>query len=139
MTDTSRRELVTRANLSVLDRVRAFVRSRLKQLGFNEKDAFRVELALHEICVNIALYAYPGRKGELRLASWMEADRIVFEVRDDGIPFDPSAAPPPDMEAKARAGRPGGLGIYFYMTFLDGVAYRREGRENILTVFKRLP
>ena len=138
MTKTDRRELVTRADLSVLDRVRAFVQGSLARLGLDEKDVFRIELALHEICVNVAMYAYPREKGELRLASWREGARLVFEIRDDGVPFDPSETPPPDLEAKVRAGRPGGLGIFFYKTFLDGVAYRREGGENILTVFKRL-
>jgi anti-sigma regulatory factor (Ser/Thr protein kinase) len=138
VTKTARRELVARADLSALDGVRTFVRSRLAGLGLDEKEAFRIELALHEICVNIAIYAYPGEKGELRLASWRAGGRLVFEVRDDGIPFDPSTMPPPDLEAKIRAGRPGGLGVFFYKTFLDGVAYRRRGGENILTVFKRL-
>ncbi len=138
MTETARREFVTRADLPALDRAREFVRSRLAGLGLDEKEAFRIELALHEICVNVAMYAYPRKKGELRLASWREGGRLVFEVRDDGVPFDPSETPPPDMKAKIRAGRPGGLGIFFYKTFLDGVAYRREGGENILTVFKRL-
>lgn len=133
-----RREIVARAEISALDRVRAFVRTGLAGLGLNEKEAFRIELALHEICVNIALYAYPAKKGEIRLATWREAGRLVFEIRDDGVPFDPSETPPPNMEAKLRAGRPGGLGIFFYKTFLDGVAYRREGDENILTVYKRL-
>ena len=138
MTRTDRREIAARADLSSLDRFRGFVRSRLTGLGLGEKDEFRIELALHEICVNVAMYAYPREKGELRMASWREGGRLVFEIRDDGVPFDPSETPPPDLEAKVRAGRPGGLGIFFYRTFLDGVAYRREGGENILTVFKRL-
>ncbi len=138
MTPAARREIALRADLSALDPIRGFVRARLAGLGLDEKEAFRIELALHEICVNVAIYAYPREKGEVRVASWREGGRLVFEIRDDGVPFDPSATPPPDLEAKARAGRPGGLGIFFYKTFLDGIAYRREGGENVLTVFKRL-
>ena len=132
------RRLVLRAELGEMDAVRAFVRKSLEGLSLPEEEAFKVELSVHEVCVNIALYAYPKKKGELRLASWWESARLVFEVRDSGVPFDPAKAPPPKLENYVHAGRRGGLGIYLFRKLLDEFTYCREQGQNVLTLYKNL-
>ena len=51
------------ADLNAIDRIRGFIRDRLAGLGLDEQDRLKIELALHEICVNVALYAYPRDEG----------------------------------------------------------------------------
>jgi serine phosphatase RsbU (regulator of sigma subunit)/anti-sigma regulatory factor (Ser/Thr protein kinase) len=132
------RRVVLRADLGEMDAVRAFVRKSLEGLGLPEEEAFKAELSVHEVCVNIALYAYPKKKGEIRLASWRESSRLVFEVRDSGVPFDPAKAPPPKLENYVHAGRRGGLGIYLFRKLLDDFTYHREQGQNVLTLYKNL-
>ncbi len=132
-------ELRVPADLTGVDRIRSFVRERLSGLGFTEEDAFQVELSIQEICVNIALNAYPEQRGDIRLLVRRDDGRLELEVRDEGVPFDPASAPLPRLEEHVKAGRRGGLGIFLFRTLMDGFRYRREGGENVLTVYKNLP
>jgi anti-sigma regulatory factor (Ser/Thr protein kinase) len=131
------RELRVPAALREIDRVREFLRQATADLPFDEADRLKVELALHEICVNIARYAYPrGRKGEMTVRIWRDNGSLFIEVRDKGIPFNPVRKKNPDLVVKLRRGTPGGLGVYFFKTLMDGLSYRRTGGQNVLTVRK---
>ena len=139
MTEQEARTLVVPAVLGECERVRRFLREALYALALGEEDEFKVELSVHEICVNIAMYAYPaGRDGDLAVRVWRDDGRLVIEVRDRGVPFDPAQKPTPDLLARMKRGRRGGLGVYFFKTLMDGFTYRRDGDENILTVFKTI-
>jgi serine/threonine-protein kinase RsbW len=130
-------EIRVSAHLKEIDRVRAFLRDATADLPFDEADRLKIELALHEICVNIARYAYPrGRKGDMAIRIWRDGGSLFIEVRDSGIPFNPVRKTNPDLMVKLRRGIPGGLGVYFFKTLMDGLTYRRAGHQNILTVRK---
>jgi serine/threonine-protein kinase RsbW len=131
------RELRVPANLNEVDRVREFLRRAIADLPFDEEDRLKVELALHEICVNIVRYAYPrGREGPMIVRIWREGGSLFIEVRDQGIPFNPVRKKNPNLVVKLRRGTPGGLGVYFFKTLMDGLSYRRANGQNILTVRK---
>ncbi len=130
--------LTVRADLGAIDRARDFLRDNLRGLALAEEDVMRIELSLHEILVNIALYAYPEGEGEMSLRIWREDGTLRMEFRDRGVPFNPAERPAPDLEEKIRRGTKGGLGIHLFKTLMDGYAYRREGGENILTIFKKV-
>jgi anti-sigma regulatory factor (Ser/Thr protein kinase) len=131
------RELRVAADLNEIDRVRDFLRQAIADLPFDEEDRLKVELALHEICVNIARYAYPqGSKGDMIVRIWRDNGSLFIEVRDKGIPFNPVRKRNPDLVVKLRRGIPGGLGVYFFKTLMDGLSYRRAGGQNVLTVRK---
>lgn len=137
--DRDLRELRVPARIKELDRVRGFLREAIAGLPLDEEDRLKVELALHEICVNIARYAYPrGRKGDMIIRVWQAGGSLFLEVRDTGIPFNPVRRKNPDLAVKLRRGVPGGLGVYFFKTLMDGLTYRRAGGQNVLTVRKSL-
>ncbi len=130
--------LTVRADLKDIDRVRGFLRGILDGLDLGDEDVMKIELSLHEIFVNIAKYAYPDGQGEMSLRIWREARTLHMEFRDRGIPFNPAEMPKPDLDEKIRRGTQGGLGIYLFKTLMDGIAYRREGGENVLTISKKV-
>ena len=137
MTGQDPMELRVAARLEEIDRVRDFLKDAISDLPFDEADRLKVELALHEICINIVRYAYPqGRRGEMIVRIWRDEDSLFIEVRDKGIPFNPVRKKNPDLKVKLRRGVPGGLGVYFFKTLMDGLSYRRAGGQNILTVRK---
>jgi serine/threonine-protein kinase RsbW len=138
MTGPAVGELRVAADLRAMEKVRAFMKDVLRDVDLSEEDGFKVELSLHEICINIALYAYPGGAGEIVLRAWVEGDRACFEFRDTGVAFDPRPVKPPDIDEKLRTGRRGGFGIYLFRSLMDGYEYRREDAQNVLLVFKRL-
>ncbi|MCU0244170.1 MAG: ATP-binding protein [Acidobacteria bacterium] len=139
MTEQDVREITVPAALGEVPRVRAFIHDYVAGLGLGEEDRVKIELSLHEICVNIALYAYPeGRPGEMTVRAWKDGGDLFIEVRDQGAPFDPVRKKDPDLRLKLRCGTPGGLGVYFYKTLMDGLSYRRSGGRNVLTLRKAL-
>ncbi len=132
------RELRVKADLAEIDGVRAFLKENIRDLNLSEEDALNLELSVHEICVNIAMYAYPEKQGDMTVRTWREGGAVFFETRDSGVPFDPATRPEPDIRENLRKGKRGGLGIFLYRKLMDGFSYRREGEENILTVFKNI-
>ncbi len=126
------------ADLAKIDTIREFLREKCTCWPISEEDALKLELSLHEICVNIAMYAYPGGEGELTVRIWQDDTTIFMEIRDRGIPFDPTARPDPDVHENIRKGKRGGLGIYLFKKLMDGYEYRRDDGENILTIYKKL-
>lgn len=86
----------------------------------------RVELALHEICVNIVDHAYQGQPGTFTIHGVVSADRVTAEVVDHGIPFDEDAVCPP------VPGIPqvGGYGLVIVKRLVDTVAYQRVNDTN---------
>lgn len=139
LTEQDSRQLVVPAVLEEIDRVRGFLRDYIAGLALGEEDRLKIELALHEICVNVTQYAYPqGRGGEMAVRVWTKGGSLFIEVRDWGVPFNPVEKKNPDLMVKLRRGESGGYGIYFFRTLMDGLAYRRAGGENVLTVRKAL-
>lgn len=139
MTEQDAKELVVPAVLGEVDRVRSFLADYVATLGLDDEDRFKVELALHEICVNVAMYAYPdGRRGDMAVRLWRDDGSLFIQVRDSGVPFNPVKKKNPDLLVRLRRGIPGGLGVYFFRTLMDGLTYRRARGQNILTVRKAI-
>jgi sigma-B regulation protein RsbU (phosphoserine phosphatase) len=126
------------SDLAEVNKVRLFVKDALAGLPLADKDLFRIDLSLVEVCINIVLYAYPREKGQIVLHSWRQGPRLYFEVRDSGVPFDPRSMKSPDLREILRTARKGGFGIFLSRTMMDGFEYRREDGQNILTLYKKL-
>ncbi len=123
-----------------LGEVQEFIGQMLKEAGCREDIYLNVELAVEEVFVNIASYAYPGREGTVEIEAQITDEpagiRIVFS--DDGIPFDPLKKEDPDITLSAEERQIGGLGIYLVKEMMDEVHYRYEDGRNVLTVIKYL-
>lgn len=129
--------LTLAADLSSIDRIRSFLKSSLSRLDPNEEDFFKIELAVVEMCVNIARYAFSGKAGKLTIEIGIEGRTATLTISDGGIPFDPRTIPKPDVARIMASGRGGGLGIYLARTLTDRFDYRREDGRNVLTLSKR--
>jgi anti-sigma regulatory factor (Ser/Thr protein kinase) len=130
--------LTIAADLSEIDGVRRFLRDELQGAGISEQNFFKIELAVVEICINVIRYAYPRDRGVINLSLKEGRKRVAVEIRDSGIPFDPCAAPKPDVKEIVAAGRKGGLGIYLTLRLMDTCDYRREDGQNVLTMIKKI-
>jgi len=65
-------------------------------------------------------------------------EAISIELRDSGIAFDPTLAPPGDGVADDEE-EPGGWGIFLVRKYTDNLIYSREGGRNVLRLMKSLP
>jgi len=132
--DTLRLEAKTENLEQVLD----FVESRLEGAECPIKAVMQIKVAVEEIFVNIASYAYVPGTGEAVISAAVENGTAEFVFRDKGIPFDPLAKADPDVTLSVDQRQIGGLGIYMVKKTMDEVLYRREDGENILTIRKKL-
>jgi serine/threonine-protein kinase RsbW len=57
---------------------------------------------------------------------------MKVEVEDDGRPFNPLEAPPPDIGKPLAEREVGGLGIHLVRKMMDELEYRRENDKNLL-------
>jgi anti-sigma regulatory factor (Ser/Thr protein kinase) len=96
--------------------------------------AHDMSVSLDEVLSNIISYACAVRTIRVRLAA---ADRqLIANVDDDGKPFNPLMAAPPDLSGSMKDRAIGGLGIHFVKTLMDHVAYVRCGDRNCLELKK---
>lgn len=132
--------LTVNAIVDNLDEVTGFVLKRLDQYGCSKKTLMQIRLAVEEIFVNIASYAYDPAVGpaEVRCEVRQEPLRVIIQFLDGGRPFDPLAKEDADTSADALFARDGGLGILLVKETMDGVSYSYENGKNVLTIEKRL-
>ena len=130
---------LTLANhISEIDRIREFLQENLEGKSLSEEIFYWIELSLVEICINIIRYAYPGGEGTFTLKIWGVENILYFEIRDEGIPFDPTLADPPDLDEIIKTRRKGGFGIYLARKLMDGFEYKRDKKQNVLLMSKKL-
>ncbi|MFW6160096.1 MAG: ATP-binding protein [Acidobacteriota bacterium] len=126
------------SELSELDKVREFLTEELKDLNLSDKVFYRIELSLMEICINIMRYAYPEEKGDIFFKIWKEQGKVFFEIKDKGIPFDPTQLELPDIKKIIKEKRKGGLGIFLAWSLMDGFSYSRKNNQNVLLMHKKI-
>ena len=133
-------EKIFDADKNELDNVLAFTEKELEKAGCKPKEIMPVTVAVEEIFVNIANYAYgeKGGKVSFSIVSDDEKKEVVFAFTDSGIPFDPTAKPDPDITLSAEERQIGGLGIFMCKMIMDEVSYQRNDNKNILTMSKIL-
>jgi anti-sigma regulatory factor (Ser/Thr protein kinase) len=97
-------------------------------------------VAIEEVFVNIAHYAYGNGEGDMNLAMGFDEETraITFRMTDKGVPFDPLKKPDPDITLSAEDREIGGLGIFITKKTMDSVTYAYENGENILTMIKKI-
>ena len=97
-------------------------------------------VALEEVFVNVAHYAYGGGDGDVELCVGFDAESrtMTFRMEDKGVPFDPLKKPDPDITLSAEEREIGGLGIFITKKTMDSVTYAYERGKNILTMTKKI-
>ena len=97
-------------------------------------------VAIEEVFVNVAHYAYGEGQGDMRLGIGFdeESRTVTFHMTDKGVPFDPLQKPDPDITLSAEEREIGGLGIFIAKKTMDSISYAYENGENVLTMIKKL-
>lgn len=136
------RELTVEARTENLDEVLAFVDGGLEERGCGPKVQMQIDVAVEEMFVNIANYAYThpnmGRPGWAMVRMEFQGDAVVITLIDGGVPYNPLARPDPDVTLPAGERQIGGLGIYMVKKSMDSVSYEHKDGQNIFTMRKVL-
>jgi anti-sigma regulatory factor (Ser/Thr protein kinase) len=134
------KELKTEALKENLPEVIAFLDEQLEAADCPMKLQMKLDIAVEEIFVNIANYAYPDGTGTAVMQVEMLSDPPTVEITfiDSGVPYDPLAKPDPDITLSANERQIGGLGIFMVKKSMDDMKYQYLDGKNILTLIKRL-
>ena len=134
------KELTLDATEENLEHVLAFVDGELEALDCPSKAKMQIDVAVEEIFVNIAHYAYSPGTGTatVRIETQTEPEKVTITFTDQGIPYDPLAKPDPDVTLSAEERQIGGLGIYMVKRSMDDMKYVFRDGQNVLTIMKNL-
>ena len=128
------------AKIEALSDVLGFVDETLENYECSMKIQTAICVAIEEVFVNVAHYAYGDGEGDMTLGISFEKEsrNITFRMADKGTPFDPLKKPDPDITLSAEDREIGGLGIFITKKTMDTVTYAYENGENILTMIKKI-
>jgi serine/threonine-protein kinase RsbW len=96
-------------------------------------------VSVDEAVSNAIAHGYPdGARGEIAVRLGRQAGSVVLEIEDDGAPFDPLQALPPDLTLPLDERPIGGLGIHLIRNLMDEVSYARRDGRNVLRLVKNV-
>ena len=135
-----RNELTVEATVENLAAVQGFVDEHLEAVGCPMKAQMQIGIAVEEIFVNIAHYAYTPSVGKATVRAEVSGDPVSVTISflDRGTPYDPLARQDPNVGLPAEEREIGGLGIFMTKQIMDDVSYTYKDGQNILTLKKKL-
>ena len=119
-----------------LEKVNDFIAEVL--IGCPMKLLMQIDLAVEEIFVNIASYAYEGDDNTVDISVVIDyaVRKIKVVFKDSGVRFDPLSKKDPDITLPARERKIGGLGIFMAKKLMDNISYEYVDNKNVLTIEK---
>lgn len=135
--NATERHLILHNDIRQIPQLAGFVEMVAELAGLEKIFTMSLNLALEEAVSNVILYAYPkGADGLVDIEAIIRPGLLTFVISDSGIPFDPTAAPDPDLSLDVEDRPIGGLGIFLVRSIMDEVRYERTDGKNILTMKK---
>ena len=134
------KELVIDAKRENLPAVLAFVDEQLEAVECPMLTQTSIDLAVEEVFINIASYAYDTEIGTATVQVTVLQDPLSVEITfiDNGTRYDPLAKEDPDITLPKQKRKKGGLGIFMVKKTMDDVVYEYKDGKNILTIKKKL-
>ena len=134
------KELIVEAKRENLLEVQSFIDEQLEEVGCPMTTQIAIDVAVEELFVNIASYAYGDGNGNAVVQVTVLEDPLSVEITfiDNGVQYDPLAKEDPDVTLSAKERKKGGLGIFMVKNTMDNVSYEYKDGKNILTIKKNL-
>ena len=134
------KERIVEAKRENLPEVQAFIDEQLEVVGCPMQTQIAIDIAVEELFVNIASYAYDSEIGIAVVQVSVCESPLSVEITfiDNGKPYDPLAKADPDTTLSVKERKKGGLGIFMVKKSMDHVNYEYKDGKNILTIKKNL-
>lgn len=130
-------EITVSAKKEELPAVQDYIEAFLEKEDFSPKVCIQISIAIEELFVNVAFYAYDNDGGNVTVACRMQtADMVEITMTDSGVAFDPLEHKDPNVELSADQRSIGGLGIFMVRKSMDDLQYERKDGHNILRIYK---
>ena len=117
-----------------LPEVHTFVNERLEAADCPPNARMQIDVAVEEIFINIASYAYAPEKGKASVRVEIGRDPLTVTITfvDHGVPYDPLSKEDPLLDVPVSEREIGGLGIFLTKKLMDNVSYEYRDGKNIL-------
>ena len=134
------KSLTVPARIDQLDTVQEFIQQELETQDCMPKVMIQISIAVEEIFVNIAHYAYQPVEGDATIRCEVGGDplEVTIQFLDNGKPYNPLEKEDPDVTLSAEERGIGGLGIFMVKKSMDSLDYEYQDGKNILTIKKSL-
>jgi serine/threonine-protein kinase RsbW len=123
--------------LNLLGATLGGILERVDNLAEPDVQAYNLSLAVHEICTNIIDHSYLGESSN---RIWLEfrvegqPSRLVIDLKDSGLEFNPLEEKEPDLEN----GQIHGYGLFLVHQLVDNLTYKRQNNFNQWQLVKNL-
>ena len=118
---------------NLIENVIHFVENALVAYEVPKKIITQINTAVDEIYSNIAKYSGADAA---TVDCVIEDGCVILSFTDNGIPYDPTKIPDPDVSLSAEDRELGGLGIYIVKKSMDIVKYEYKDERNNLIIKK---
>ena len=134
------KQMKTKARREQLESVLMFLEEELSSIKHNTKNKIQLFIAVEELFVNIASYAYYPAEGdaEIDIDTDNENNIVYITFIDSGKPYNPLEREDPDVTLSAKERKIGGLGIYMVKKSMDDMSYEYKNGCNILKIGKKM-
>ena len=134
------KDLTIDAKVDNLDQVLAFVDEQLEKAGCSIGLQTQIDIAVEEVFVNIAQYAYNPNIGPATISVESTSNPLTVRLTfmDQGMPYNPLAKEDPDITQNVEERPIGGLGIYMVKNIMDDVQYEYKDGQNVFTITKNI-
>ena len=134
------KELTLEAKVANLQQVLDFVDENLTSMRCPMKILMQIDVAVEEIFVNVASYAYTPNTGSvtIRMDLQEKPRAVVITFIDSGIPYNPLVKEDPDVSLSAEERSIGGLGIFMVKKTMDKMEYEYTDQKNVLKMYKNI-
>ena len=123
------------ADVKKIGEVLEFIQKEMKGYKINKHIQFNATMAAEEIFSNISIYAYKATDLARVQVSTALADGVyAITFTDKGKKYNPLAQKQPDVTQELKDRKIGGFGVFLAKKLSDDMVYRREGKQNILTI-----
>ncbi len=133
--------LVLPADLKYLNIVGACVEAllqRVEKVTDRSATVYNIQLALQEACTNVVTHAYQGGDATQQITLAFNVfgtpTRLVAQITDQGIQFDPDTVAAPNLDEPQVHG----YGLFLIRELMDQVEYQVDANGNHLTLTKVL-
>ena len=137
---TNEYEITIEARKDKLDDLMIFIDGHLEEVDCPMKAQMQIDVAVEELFVNIANYAYAPEIGNatIRMIFSDDPSEVTIVFIDSGVPYDPLKKDDPDITLSVDERAIGGLGIFMVKKSMDDMHYEYKDGQNILSIVKKL-
>jgi serine/threonine-protein kinase RsbW len=136
---TEVKKLLIDNQIDELSRVATWLEELGEEWEFPMSLVLSLNLVLEEALTNTILYGYEDKlRHSIEILFSKFGDLLKVSIVDDGLAYDPTTKPDPDITLSVEDRPIGGLGVFLIKKIMDTVEYQRIENKNHLTLTKNI-